>query len=162
MKWWWCWHKSFFFKVFLPILMNKHPNRWIVWEVKTTNLVSGPYLPANLKADMHSHTLENVTVFLLCVAYHGSLVPVLVFLPTLHPDSHSLAPEGILVWSQGRWGHIVCTLWWQDATAQPVLLCPLVCSMWVCALCVSKGRMGTCFLRWENNAVRLCGEATQY
>ena len=29
------------------------------------------------------------------------------------------SPTGILACSQGWWGHIVCTLWWQDATAQP-------------------------------------------
>lgn len=76
--------------------------------------------------------LSKCDCVLLCVTYHGSLVPVWVLLPTLHPDSLSLVPEGILVWSHGQWGHIVCTLWWQDATAQPVLLWPLV---FPCAQC---------------------------
>lgn len=108
-------------------------------------------------------SFKTVTVF-CCVTYHGSLVPVWVPFPTLHPDFLSLVPKRILVWSQGRWGHIVCTLWWQDATAQPVLLCPLVFrahNVGLCLICVrrQKGNMlpqvreQCCVLVWGGHPV---------
>lgn len=154
-----CCHESFLFKGIF-IRPSKRQNYGFE-EWKQSSLFKAHIF--QLKADMCHHIFQNVTVF-CCVTYHGSLVPVWVPFPTLHPDFLSLVPKRILVWSQGRWGHIVCTLWWQDATAQPVLLCPLVFrahNVGLCLICVKrqKGNMlpqvreQCCVLVWGGHPV---------